>query len=138
MLGKFKGEAGAVYPLALFLIPVFLLMAGLIVDTGMGIYQHTKLTSAVDAAAIGSLDAYDRDEWEENKNIVIDHADALRLATMYLTTNMPDATIESIQVDGDRVTVKARATAQVFFMSMFGKDDFTLEASARASLDNNG
>ena len=136
MIKKLKDERGAIYPLALFLIPVFLLMAGLIIDVGMGVYQHTKLTSAVDAAAVGSLDAYDRSEWEENEDIVIDHGDALHLATMYLTKNMPEATIESIQVDGASVTVKAKATAEIFFMSMFGQEDFTLEASARASLDD--
>lgn len=131
-----KDEKGAVYPLALFLIPVFLLMAGLIVDVGMGIYQQTKLTSAVDAAAIGSLDAYDRFEWEENGVVVIDQSSAYSLANQYLTLNMPEASIQSFQVDGTQVTIKARAEAAVFFMSMFGREGYTLEASASSSLDD--
>lgn len=136
MKEKLKDESGAVYPLVLYLIPAFLLMAGLIVDVGMGIYQHTKLTSAVDAAATGALDAYDRFEWEENGVIVIDQTDAFQLARGYLLTNLPEAQISFFQVDGTRVRIKARTEADVFFMAMFGKGSFTLEASARASLDD--
>src|SRR5690625_3362577 len=77
----FKDETGAVYPLALFLIPVLIVLAGLIIDIGMGVYQHTKLTSAVDAAAIATLDAYDREKWEEDEIIEIDPSQARGLAT---------------------------------------------------------
>lgn len=129
-----SNETGAVYPLALFLIPVFLLLAGLIIDVGMGVYQHTKLSGAVDAAVVGSLDAYDREEWEENEEIIIDYGDALQLATMYLTTNMPDASLKSILVEDEKVYLEAEATAQLFFMKMFGKSDIDIRASARASL----
>lgn len=136
MREQFSNERGAVYPLALFLIPVFLLMGGIIIDVGMGIYQHTKLTSAVDAAAVSSLDAYDRLIWEENEEIVIDHIDAMSLASMYLAKNMPNATLESITIDDTHISIQAKASAKVFFMSMFGKDDFTLRASARANLSD--
>jgi len=127
-------EKGAVYPIVLMLIPVLLMFAGLMIDIGMGVYQHTKLTGAVDAAVIGSLDAYDRDEWEENENIVIDYGDALQLATQYLTKNMPDATLKTINVNEDKVYLEAEATAQLFFMKIFGKGDMKISASARASL----
>ena len=131
-----SNEKGAVYPIVLVLIPVLLMFSGLIIDVGMGVYQHTKLTGAVDAAAVGSLDAYDRNEWEENENIVIDYGDALQLATIYLTKNMPDATLKSIRVEEDKVYVEAKATAQLFFMNIFGKSDMDISASARASLQD--
>lgn len=136
MMQRLNNEKGAVYPLAVFLIPVLLIMAGLLIDGGMAVYQHTKLTSAVDAAALASLDAYDRDVWEENQEVVINPNDARRFANMYLTTNMSDATLTSVQVDNTSVTVRAEATATLFFMSMFGQSDFTIEAMARASLDD--
>ena len=132
----FKDETGAVYPLALFLIPVLIVLAGLIIDIGMGVYQHTKLTSAVDAAAIATLDAYDREKWEEDEIIEIDPSRARGLAASYLSRNMPNATIKLIQVDDTEVTVEAEATAQLFIMPMFGRHDMTLEAMARASLDD--
>ena len=49
---------------------------------------------------------------------------------------MPDATIELVQVDDTRVTVEAKATAQLFIMPMFGKNNIPLKAMARASLDD--
>lgn len=131
-----NNERGAVYPLALFLIPVFLLMGGLIIDIGMGVYQHTKLTSAVDAAAIATLDAYDREAWEVSESIIIDEAEALGLARTFLIRNMSEATLQSVEVNGTRVVVKAKAISPVFFMSMFGKGDLNLKASARASLND--
>src|SRR5690625_948657 len=136
MIKKLNNERGAVYPLALFLIPVLLVMAGLLIDGGMAVYQHTKLTSAVDAAALASLDGYDREEWEEEERIVIDPGDARQFAQLYLTTNMNDATIKSVLVDDTSVTVKAEATLILFFMPMFGQGDFTIEAMASASLDD--
>ena len=136
MIRELKNERGAVYPLALFLIPVLLVMAGLLIDGGMAVYQHTKLTSAVDAAALASLDGYDRDEWEEEERVVIDPNDARQFAQLYLSRNMNDATIKSLLVDNASVTVRAEATVVLFFMPMFGQGDFTIEAVARASLDD--
>lgn len=134
MGSHYNNEKGAVYPLAVFIIPVLLVMAGLLIDGGMAVYQHTRLTSAVDAAAIATLDAYDRGDWEDNEEIVIKLTDARRLANEYLRTNMDEATIKSVQVDEAEVTVEAEATVHLFFMPIFGQSDFTIEAMAGASL----
>lgn len=130
----FLNEEGGVYPIVVVLIPVLLLFAGLLLDLGMSFYQQTKLTHAVDAAAISSLDAYDREEWEENEKIVIDHMQATQIAKQYLKKNMPDAIMTKIRIEGSHVYLEARAIAQLFFAKLLGKSDIEINASARASL----
>src|SRR5699024_4217656 len=95
-----------------------------------------KLMSAVDAASVATLDAYDEEVWEDDEEIEIDPAEARTLAERYLRKNMDDATLHTVDVDGAHVTVKAKATAELFVMSMFGKEDIDLNATARASLDD--
>ncbi|MFB4159387.1 TadE/TadG family type IV pilus assembly protein [Geomicrobium sp. JSM 1781026] len=131
-----QNEEGAVYPLAGALILVFLALAGLIIDAGFAMYQYTKLTSATDSAAISTLDTYDRALWEEEGVIEIDQGRAYSMASQYLNNNMDDAVIRNVQVNGTNITVNAEATVPVFFMKIFGQQDFQIEAMARASLDD--
>ena len=131
-----KKEEGAVFPLAGALIMALIAMAGLLVDGGMAVYQYNKLTGAVDAAAIGTLDAYDRDVWEDDGEIEIDQSQAYSLANQYLTDNMEDASISHLEVEDESITVNAEATASLFFMTIFGQEEFTIEAMASTSLDD--
>lgn len=136
MKSAWGDERGAVYPLVVFLLPVILVMAGLLIDVGMGVYQHTKLMSATDSAAIAALDAYDEDKWEDDEEIELDTGKARRLAANYLDLNMDGATLDFVKVDDNQVEVKAEKNAELFVMSMFGKEDFDLDATAHASLDD--
>lgn len=74
--------------------------------------------------------------YEIDRDIEIDQGQAYSLANQYLIQNMDDASISNVQVEDSRITVNAEATAPLFFMAMFGQNEFTVEAMASASLDD--
>ncbi|EZH65394.1 hypothetical protein DH09_17350 [Bacillaceae bacterium JMAK1] len=131
-------EEGGVYPLAAGIIIFVLAFGGLLIDGGMTIYHHTKLSSAVDAATVATLDAYDRELWEESGEISLNDNEVRAIATRYLTQNMEEASIRNLTIDAsrNRVTLEASATAPLFFMAMFNQYETEVQASASASLDD--
>jgi Flp pilus assembly protein TadG len=131
-----KNEKGMVVPLVAVLIPIFLGIAGLMVDVGFMASNYFRLANAVDAAAYASLDGYDREAWEEDGSIVIDPYEAQQLADRYLWENMNGASMTSFQVDDTSVTIEAQADSPVFFMQLFGFSDQQVSAMATADLSD--
>ncbi|PYZ96824.1 hypothetical protein CR205_14185 [Alteribacter lacisalsi] len=131
-----SNEKGVVVPLIAVLIPVFLGIIGLAVDTGFMAANYFRLANAADAAAYASLDGYDREVWESEGRIVIDPQEARQLAEHYLRENMGGASITSFQVEETSVTIEAETNSPVFFMQLFGFSDQQLSAMAGADLSD--
>ncbi|TMW70673.1 pilus assembly protein TadG-related protein [Alteribacter natronophilus] len=131
-----KNEKGMVVPLVAVLLPVFLGVAGLMVDVGFMASNYFRLANAVDAAAYASLDGYDREVWEADGSIVIDPHEAQQLADRYLRENMNGASMTSFHVDDTSVTIEAQADSPIFFMQLFGFSDQQVSAMAAADLSD--
>lgn len=110
-------EGQALVPVVIAL-PVLLLAAALVLNTGRLLRQKLLLQSAVDAAALAALGAYDR-RAEEPCRIRINENEARSLARRYLAFNMPGdgSRIRLLELavggDGSQATVTVTAEAEV-------------------------
>ncbi len=101
-----QGQSSVLLVLAL---PALLLMAALMLNTGLGILQKLVLRGAVDAAARAAADAYDRGRWNYCQ-VLIEKDRAALLADEYLKRNMPQARLVSIEVSNDPRGSRATVT----------------------------
>ena len=114
-----RGNVAMIF--ALSLIPVTLLAGGA-VDLNQAMTARTRLSQALDAAALAV-----------GVNTSLSNADALRIANDFITANYPNnrvGTVTSITVliddDTDTVTVTGEATVNTIMLGLAGIDHLTV------------
>ncbi len=128
----FLSQKGAAVILIAVLLPVIIGFAGIGVDTGMLYLAHSRLQTAVDAAAMaGSLQLpYDLEVEEGGR---VDQA-----VREYLDVNYPEAKLVSITPGTEErsVVIKGKVSYIPFFMGFLGAGESLLTAEASAGYNN--
>lgn len=130
-----SNQRGSLVVQVLILLPVLIALVGLVLDGGFAARQVLQLEAAVDAASRAATDAYDRGNWDAERRVVIDEAEASQLAEAYLARNMPAARLVEAQVlpgGTNRVQVTATVTVRFAFMKIVGVRETEVSRSAVA------
>ncbi|QGY38841.1 hypothetical protein GM415_01365 [Pseudodesulfovibrio cashew] len=112
------------------LLPVLLGVAGLAIDMGNMYVTHTRLQTAVDAAALaGSLQL----PYDPN----LDKGLVSQAVTDMLAVNMPEAEVETVTPGTEvrSVVVKGKAEVKLVLMKILGIGNQWVEASAAAGFN---
>lgn len=131
-----REERGSTVAIVLILLPALIALAGLVIDSAVGVYYKLALQHAVDAASLAATAAYDKAAYEQDGSITISETDARPLAAHYLQANLADARLQSLTVDPDRpnrVKVEGTVRIPVFFMRILGVEPYWITAHATAA-----
>jgi hypothetical protein len=109
------------------MVTVLLSMLAISVDVGVVVFEKTKLTNAVDAAALSGAQELVRDE-EAAKSTAND----------YLSRNVTNLKQTNVVVNHDQrqIEVTAVKTVQNAFAKIFGNASEDISASAKARVEN--
>lgn len=142
-VARVGGERGQAAGLAVLALPALLMVAAVVLDTGLAVGRKLALQGAVDAAALAAADAYDRTRWQACQ-VWIDEGSAASLAAGYLARNLPGARLVQVAVenapDGSRSTVTVRGAYDVRLIlpRVLGLGRVTVESTTRTTRTNAG
>jgi Flp pilus assembly protein TadG len=125
LTGNNKGQ---VLPILALLLVVILGIIGLAVDLGRIYVEKTKLSRALDSAALaGTVELPDTTLAESE-------------ARKYLEFNMPEAEFLSPEIDvpNQRVTIRAKSPVDMIFLRVVGIHEYEVEAEAQAGASTLG
>ncbi|MFT9848260.1 TadE/TadG family type IV pilus assembly protein [Aneurinibacillus sp. REN35] len=136
LLHEERGIAVVIFAAAL---PVFILIAGLVIDGGMLIYKKVKLSAAVDAASLAAVNSYNKEKWNAEQVVELDDTTVSLAAAQYLLANMQDAQLTDARIEertesAIKVSVAGQVTVPLHFMSIFNMPSQVLEAQTSSSL----
>lgn len=127
------GEHGYSMAWVLVTMPAILTVVGLVLDMGIMMLRDQQLDSATDAAALAATDAWDRDAWMWDGQVIIDPVRAEGLAQEYLEKNIPDARITKVRVNpSHRVHVETEMVVPFFFLRILGWEEKPVESYSTA------
>lgn len=114
------------------MIPVVIGSVGLSVDMAQAYLVKARLSSALDAAALAAAAQGTEDEAEIQDKVDV-----------FMEANYPEGRIGTkvnidVEVNGDELTVSATARLDTSFMTIFGYDDVTVEASTTVQREVRG
>lgn len=128
-----KDERGFSALLFAVMMPVFLALAGVVLDGGLMMYSKAKLEAATEAAALSTIAAYDEEIWDEYEEVVLDEYIASLYAEYYLQVNLPEATLISCVVDPSdpsQAILTTEITVPTVFARIYGVNEKTLITQA--------
>ncbi|MBN6188059.1 pilus assembly protein [Aneurinibacillus sp. BA2021] len=136
LLHEERGIAVVIFAAAL---PVFILIAGLVIDGGMLIYKKVKLSAAVDAASLAAVNSYNKEKWNAEQVVELDDTTVALAAAQYLLANMQDAQLTDARIEertesAIKVSVAGQVTVPLHFMGIFNMPSQVLEAQTSSSL----
>ena len=124
-----KNEKGSVAILVMFMMTILLASAGAAIDVGVVIMERTKLSNALDYAALAGAQ-----ELPDGK------AQAVTVANAYLNDNGIDPSTVEIQVSDDGKSLSLVGTKEVgyTFLKVLGLDQTSVAANSKVILGTAG
>ncbi len=131
----YQDDRGMVAVITAFFLLVLVALAGLVIDGGLLIYQRIRLEAATEAAAMATVEAYDVAIWEEHGIVELDPYWAEIHARNYLNINLPEAILESCEVNPfkkNQAIVRSKMEVNTVFMRAFGIEKRTIRTLVRS------
>lgn len=128
--GLARDRDGAIAPLTAFAIVALVAFAGIATDTARGYFLKSRLTQALDAAALAGGKVF----FEDTRD-----ADIQKYFSANLPNDYMDATIDGPHItpesdsDGDKLTLSASATIPTTFMRVLGRTSMSVASEVQVT-----
>lgn len=128
-----EAEGGTALGVSAFSFLVLATASGVVIDAGRGYLIKSRLTQAVDSAALAGGRVFaDKDDSGFNYQSQIQKYFSANFPDGYLGINTADARV-SVVVDGSSIKVSASVDVSSAMMSIVGLDSYTVSSSATVS-----
>jgi len=128
-----KNESGAVAAMTAMIMLVLLAISGLVIDSGLLVYDQLRLDESTNKAATAIVQSVDESASSSAGQVVFDEDLLLENSTYFLKVNVENAELISCEVDSEDegvVYIKAKLKSKVYFSKIFGVEEYTLSSIA--------
>ena len=131
MVAKAKPrQEGQILAWAVILLPLFLALVGLVLDSGVLWVQFRRARWAADGAAVAAASEMDYVLFH-NQGAVALSGNALSTARHYARLNHPDLHISHVYVHANTIYVRGWVVVDTVFLGLFGVPDVTITVEGR-------
>lgn len=116
-----RGEEGQVTPFVVVMVLALLMVAGLVLDGGLGLAAKVRAIDEAQEAARAGAQQLDLTTYRNSGQVVLVPDQAVAAARAYLAgTGNPDAAAAVVTVTGDRVAVTVTRTQPTQLLGLLG------------------